>query len=521
MSMTLLHALRLNARRAPQRVAIRFRDTALSYGDLLASTEQAMRAFAELGIEPGEKVPMLSHNHLHMLVAYFALTGIGAIPAPLNYRLAADDLRHAMTAAHARFVLLGSGFGARASELSDAAHRWIWFADAEAQAPADALRWQTLLLTAAPAVPQRRAGSTIMLHTSGTTGRPKGALRSRFGFEERAIEQGFGADDRTLATLPICLAAGCVYTLLPLYLGATVTLHEHFDAGTVIDCIEHERIQSAMLLPAMLQSLVEHPRFAAADLSSLRVIQSGAGALSRSLKRAVLDRLGDGVLNIYAASSEVGPYANLKGSEVGAHMEGNCVGRPFFGVELKLLDDDGQEVAPGEVGEICCRSDSQYDGYFEDPELTESTRRGDFLTVGDLGRIDANGLLHFVGRKRDIIKSGGINIHASEIEEVLQQHPAVAEAHCVGLPDARWTELICAVIVPHPGAIAATADDALEIAAFAAARLAAYKKPRRVVFMDAVPRNLTGRVVKAELVDQVLQRLAAEGASGAGTKEPA
>jgi acyl-CoA synthetase (AMP-forming)/AMP-acid ligase II len=500
MGMTLLHALRLNARRNPQRVAIRFRDSALSYAELLACTERAMCALAAVGLAPGEKVPMLSTNHADMLVAYFALTGIGAIPAPLNYRLADDDLRHGIAAAHARFVLLGSGFAERAEALADPARRWIWFADAEDHAPADALRWQALQAGATGAVPEGRAGSTVMLHTSGTTGRPKGALRSRFGFEERAIEQGFGMDDRTLCVLPICLGAGCVYTLLPLYLGASIRLHEHFDAGAVIDAIEQERIDSTMLLPAMLQAMVEHPRFGGADLSSLRVIQSGAGALSGTLKRALLARFGDGVLNIYAASSEVGPYANLKGAEVRDHLDGNCVGRPFFGVELKLLGDDGDEVAPGEVGEICCRSESQYDEYFEDPELTASTRRGDFLTVGDLGRLDANGLLHFVGRKRDIIKSGGINIYASEIEEALQQHPGVAEAHCVGLPDDRWTELICAVIVPRAGQ-QPTADD---ITAFASAHLAAYKKPRRVVFMAEVPKNLTGRVLKTQLVEQVL-----------------
>jgi acyl-CoA synthetase (AMP-forming)/AMP-acid ligase II len=500
MAMTLLHALRLNARRNPQRTAIGFRQTAMTYAELLALTERTMCALAALGVAAGDKVPMLSSNHADMLVAYFALTGIGAIPAPLNYRLADDDLRHGIGAAHARFVLLGSGFAGRADALADPAWRWIWFADAEGQAPAGALRWQALQATASGDVPASRDSSTLMLHTSGTTGRPKGALRSRFGFEERAIEQGFGMDDRTLCALPICLGAGCVYTLLPLYLGASVTLHEHFDAGAAIDAIERERITSTMLLPAMLQAIVEHPRFAGADLSSLRVIQSGAGALSGALKRTLLDRFGDGILNIYAASSEVGPYANLKGAEVRQHLDGNCVGRPFFGVELKLLGDDGLEVAPGEVGEICCRSESQYDGYFENPALTESTRRGDFLTVGDLGRIDANGLLHFVGRKRDIIKSGGINVYASEIEEVLQQHPAVAEVHCVGLPDPRWTELICAVVVPR----ARQQPDADDIAAFAAARLAAYKKPRRVVFMAEVPKNLTGRVVKTQLVERVL-----------------
>ena len=500
MGMPLLHALRLNARRVPQRPALRFRDRAWTYAEWLARVERAASALAALGIAPGEKVPLLSFNHADMLVAYFALTGIGAVPAPLNYRLADDDLRHGIAASHARFVLLGSGFAGRAAALADDAWRWICFADAQRDAPPGTLCWDALIDAAAAPPPPGREGSTIMLHTSGTTGRPKGALRSRFGFEERAIEQGFGLDDLTLAVLPLCLGAGCVYALLPLYLGASVTLLEHFDAGTVLETIERERIASTMLLPAMLQAMVEHPRWRAADLSSLRVIQSGAGALSGALKRALLDRFGAGILNIYAASSEVGPYANLKGAEVGLHLDGNCVGRPFFGVELKLLDDDGREVAPGEVGEICCRSDSQYDEYFEDEELTASTRRGSFLTVGDLGRIDADGLLHFVGRKRDIIKSGGINVHASEIEQVLQQHPAVAEAHCIGLPDERLTELICAVIVPRAGA----APEAGELSAFAAARLAAYKKPRRIVLMHEVPKNLTGRVLKARLVEQVL-----------------
>ena len=163
MGMTLLHALRLNARRHPQRVAIRFRDSALSYAELLACTERAMCALAALGLAPGEKVPMLSTNHADMLVAYFALTGIGAIPAPLNYRLADDDLRHGIAAAHARFVLLGSGFAERAEALADPARRWIWFADAEDHAPADALRWQALQAGATGAVPEGRAGSTVML----------------------------------------------------------------------------------------------------------------------------------------------------------------------------------------------------------------------------------------------------------------------------------------------------------------------------------------------------------------------
>lgn len=325
MSMPLLHALRLNARRLPHRTALRFRDQAWSYAELLARAERAAAALALLGIAPGEKVPMLSVNHPDMLVAYFALTGIGAVPAPLNYRLADEDLRHGIAAAHARFVLLGSGFSERAAALADAAWQPIGFADLAHDASPGAWRWDELLQSATQDLRAGREGSTIMLHTSGTTGRPKGALRSRFGFEQRAIAQRFGIDDRTLATLPLCLSAGCVYTLLPLYLGASVTLLEHFDAGAAIEAIERERITSTMLLPAMLQVMVDHPRWREADLSSLRVIQSGAGTLSGTLKRRLLDRLGEGVLNIYAASTEVGPYANLDGADVARHLEGNCV----------------------------------------------------------------------------------------------------------------------------------------------------------------------------------------------------
>lgn len=498
MPMTFLHALRLNARRFPMKPAVVFEGRSQSYAELLDRVERMMTLLARRGIGPGDRVAVISENHPDFLAAFVAVTGIGAIPAPINYRIAPGIMADVVARSDSRILLLGETALDHAGLLGTVVSDIIAIGDV-VEGAQGMPRMSDLLAENPPDPPQGRDGTTIMLHTSGTTGQPKGALRSLFGMEERAIEQRFRPDDRALSALPICLSAGCTYTLLPLYLGASVYLMRRFDGAEALRLIEQERLTATMLLPAMLQRVVEAKGFANADLSSLRTLQSGGGEMYPDLKRAALEKFGDALM-IYAASSEAGPYANLTAEELRRNMSGNCVGRPFFGVDLKILDDDGNEVPQGEVGEICTRSESRYDGYYKDEALTAETRRGDYLTVGDLGRIDAEGLLWFTGRKRDIIKSGGINIYAPEIEEALASHPEIAEAHCVGLPDPRWTEAICAVVVPAPGA-RLTQDD---VVAYADTRLDRYKRPRRVVFMATVPRNLTGRVLKAELKEALL-----------------
>tara|TARA_R110002124_G_scaffold11573_4_gene54827 strand:- start:33469 stop:34989 length:1521 start_codon:yes stop_codon:yes gene_type:complete len=498
MAMSFLHALQLNARRFPTKPAVVFEGRSQTYSELLDRVERMMTVLARRGVGPDDKVAVISENHPDFLAAYVAVTGLGAIPAPINYRIAPEVMADVVARSDSRTLLLGDAALEHAALFGTVVSDVIAMGDEKARA--QGLPHLSDLLADTPRdPPQGQDGTTIMLHTSGTTGKPKGALRSLFGMEERAIEQRFRPDDRALSALPICLSAGCTYTLLPLYLGASVYLMRRFDGEEALRLIEAERLTATMLLPAMLQRMVEADGFATSDLSSLRTLQSGGGEMYPDLKLAALDKFGDALM-IYAASSEAGPYGNLTAEDLRRNMSGNCVGRPFFGVELKILDDDGNEVPQGEVGEICTRSESRYDGYYKDEVQTAETRRGDYLTVGDLGRIDEEGLLWFTGRKRDIIKSGGINVYAPEIEEALASHPAIAEAHCVGLPDPRWTEAICAVIVASPGADITEA----EVIAHAETRLDRYKRPRRVVFMASVPRNLTGRVLKTELKETVL-----------------
>jgi len=497
MSMTFLYALRLNARRFPHKDAVVFNGHRQSYAVFCDRVERMMTVLHGLDIGPGDNVAVISQNHPDFVAAYFAITGLGAVPAPVNYRIGVDVMADVVQRADAKMLLLGDTLLEHTAQFQPLVEHVLALGNSAGTSGLPLIG--DLIDATAPNPPEGQAGTTIMLHTSGTTGKPKGALRSRFGMEERALDQGFRPDDRVLCALPICLSAGCTYTLLPLYLGATAYLQVSVDGGEILALIEREKLTATMLLPAMLQRLVEQDGFASADLTSIRTLQSGGGELYADLKRTVLDKFGD-ALNIYAASSEAGPYANLTAADLRRNMSGNCVGRPFFGVELKLLDDDGDEVPQGEVGEICTRSESRFDGYYKDDALTETTRRGDYVTVGDLGRIDEDGMLWFTGRKRDIIKSGGINVYAPEIDEALCEHPLIREAHCIALPDPRWTELICAVIVAEPG----SGLQASDVDKFAEIRLDKYKKPRRIVFVDAVPRNLTGRVLKDELKEIVL-----------------
>lgn len=501
----LIEALRLNARRQPRQTALVFDGHGQTYGQLYERATRLANGLRALGYGRDDKISIVSHNCSDFIVALFAITGIGAVPALINYRLTDDDIRYCVEKSDSRAVLLGDTFYDRFDLLHPGvAHVICMDANARGQAlatllPKGALSLRGLIAEAsAEEVPAEEWGSQIMLHTSGTTGRPKGALRTRIGFEARALEQGFRADDRKLCIAPLCLGTGCYYGLLPLYLGGTAYLMAQFDAEAVIDHIEKDRITAALLLPTMLHSVVHSPRWPDADLRSLHLIQSGAGEVDRALKEAVVQKCGP-ILSIWAASSETGPYANIKGADVLERTEGNCVGRVFFGTELKLLGEDGNEVVQGEVGEICVKSVNQFDGYYKDEEMTASTRRGDFISVGDLGYLDGDGYLYFTGRKRDVIKSGGINIYAPEIEEVLRRHPQIADAACIGVPDPKWIELVCAVIVRAPD----SALDEAEIDAYCQDKLAGYKRPRRIVFVDALPRNLTGRVLKAELREQL------------------
>jgi acyl-CoA synthetase (AMP-forming)/AMP-acid ligase II len=492
MDMLYTRALYLNARRFPQRPAIVFGGLTWTYAQLYERVARLGALLAARRVQPGDRVSILSENHPDMLVVMFAALGLGASPAPINYRLKDDDIAFIARNSDAKVIVLGSGYERYADLMTQALPDASILSIGTADAPRAI---ETLIADARPLTfDWTTATNLALLHTSGTTGRPKGALRSRWGLGARAIEQGFSQDHRTLGAMPLCLSYGYGYSLLVLYLGATLYLETDFEPDRICRLLETEAINSTFLVPTLVQRLVDHEDFVRLRCPSLRLVQNGAGALPYDTRAAIVGKFGP-ILGTYAASTESGPYANLKGEDILRHQTAGCIGRVFFGSEVRLLNEAGDDVAPGEVGEICVRGASQYDEYLNEPDLTAQTRRGDMVTVGDLGRFDDEGFLFLVGRKRDIIKTGGINVPAADVEDVIARHPAVVEVACVGLPDRQWGELICAAIVLKPSADRAEID----LTAFCSQHLSRFQVPRKFVFLSELPRNLTGKVVKDDL----------------------
>ncbi len=503
--MELYQSLKLHASRHPLKTALVFDGESWSYQQLFDRVCRLMNGLRELGFGgKAEKIAILSANQPDYIVAYYAISGIESLPAPINYRLTEDDVAYVIEHLDSSALFIDSQFSAQLNHLQSLVNVTLLMGNEWSDSAVERYDSvdQVVARSAADMDPDWRGSSRLMMHTSGTTGKPKGALRSKFMFELRALEQGFGPTDRTLCVLPICLGAGFTYTFMSLYVGATVYLLPGFDAEKVMDLFEQEQITATFLLPTMLRDLIDHPRFENHQCSSLRTLQSGAGYVDNDIRQTVVDKYGY-VLGIFAASTETGPYANLSGRDVLRTQRGNCVGRPFLGVEIKLIDDDGKYVKQGETGEIWARSDSQFEGYYKDAELTAEVIKNGWVSVGDLGWMDDEGYLYFAGRKRDIIKTGGINVYAPEVEEVIREIDGVADCACIGLPDRRWIELICAVIVPAEGVELSEQT----ITDYCHQQMAKYKCPKRILFLDQLPANLTGRVMKNELTTQVMAQL--------------
>jgi fatty-acyl-CoA synthase len=440
-----------------------FFDTAHGVIDRAAfahEVEAATRALRAQGIGPGRIVAWLGLNSVAMLAQLLACERLGAVWMPLNWRLAPTELQQQLT--HAGAVLL--------------MHDDAWRATA-AQLRCDG--------TAGEPLP---SGDLMLVYTSGTTGQPKGALHTQAGMLanlEMAIDaQGFEASTRTLALLPLFHVGGlCIQVLPTLAAGGVVRLHARFDADAWFDDVERWRPTTTLLVPAVMRALVEHPRWATADLSSLAFINSG----SQIVPRALIERFharGVPVAQVYGAT-ETGPVSIvLRPAE--AMARAGSVGRPAKGVQVRLVD-----------GEVQLRASNLARGYHRLPN-DDAFADGWFRT-GDLARVDADGFYEIVGRAKELIISGGENIHPDEIEQIALAEATVAEAAAVGVPDARWGEVPVLALVARPG----QGVDEARLRAALEASLARFKQPRRIVVLDALPKTALGKVRKSDLAQSL------------------
>lgn len=432
--------------------------------DRLVPAELSAAALAHLqaeGIGRGHVVAWLGHNAWDMVATLVACERLGAVLLPLNWRLAAPELARIVRHAGASRLLGTPDMEALATEVLQ-------------QAP--------LANGSAPGIER---GDLLLVYTSGTTGEPKGALHTAAGLQANAVAaiaaQGFDANTRVLSVLPLFHVGGlCIQTLPALAAGGRVLLHPRFETGAWFDAVEQWKPTTSLLVPAVMRALIEHPRWAQADLSSLRFVNSGSQIVPRALIDAFHAR-GIPVAQVYGAT-ETGPVSLvLKPEEAMAHP--GRAGRPALGVQVRLAPD----------GEILLKAPNLMRGYHR-ITMPAFDEQGWFHT-GDLARVDADGFYEVVGRSKELIISGGENIHPAEIENLVAQLPGVAECAVVGLPDARWGEVPVLAVVPKPGA----APEPAALLAALAPQLARFKLPRRVVLVDALPKTALGKVQRAQL----------------------
>ena len=433
---------------------------AWSYDALHREIDGWRERLAERGIARGLAFGWLGLNSVSMLAALFACARLHARFVPLNWRLAAHELR--TVAAHAGLA--------------------AWQADAAFGA----------LDGVAPSAQPPHTGhdDLLLVYTSGTTGAPKGALHTQAAMAaniDAAVDaQGFAATTRTLAVLPLFHVGGlCIQVLPTLAVGGVVRLQPRFDAAAWFDDVAAWRPTTSLLVPAAMRALIEHPRWAGADLSSLRFINSGSQIVPRSLIEAFHAR-GVPVAQVYGAT-ETGPVTLvLRPDEAIAHA--GSVGKPALDVQVRLVADEVQVRAP-----------SLARGYHRRPN--DDAFAGGWFRTGDLARVDGDGFYEIVGRVRELIISGGENIHPAEIEHIALADAAVAEAAVVGLPDERWGEVAVLAVVPRAGCDI----DIERLQAAFAATLARFKHPRRIVVLDALPKTALGKVRKADLAVDLQQ----------------
>lgn len=487
-------AIAVTAARAPHQPAVIDELGTLSYGELHRRANALASSLAAHGVRPGDGVAIMCRNHRGFMDATVACSRLGAHALYLNTMFAAPQLADVVAREGARAIIYDEEFSSLVDHARGVEKRFVAWHDGEG-ATADPLL-EDLIANGDPAgVPPAKEPGRVVILTSGTTGTPKGARRSHAGLGSAAAllsKIPYRARGTTLIAAPLFHSWGLANYTLGVPLATTFVLRRRFDPEGTLRAIARHRATGLAVVPVMLQRILELPdetlnRY---DTSSLRVIAVSGSALPGPLATRVMDRFGDVLYNLYG-STEVA-WATIATPEDLRAAPG-CAGRPPLGTVVKLFDEDDREVAPGQTGRIFVASGFPFEGYTGGE--TKATI-GDLMSSGDVGHFDSGGRLFVDGRDDDMIISGGENLFPSEVEDLLAGHPAVREVAVVGVDDDDWGQRLKAVVALNEGASAT--DD--ELKGFVKDNLAAFKVPREIAFVEALPRNATGKVLKRDLV---------------------
>ncbi len=483
-----------------------------SYARAAGEVERLVGALAAAGVGPGTRVALLARNRPELPLLCFAASRLAAVPVPLNFRLALREWAFLLADSEAQILFaeaeLARGLEALRGELPALAHAVAW-----GDPPPGFRRYGEWLARAVPAAePAARAApdsDALQLYTSGTTGRPKGALLSQqalcAAIQQWVLLYPLRAGERQLCVLPMYHVAGLVGAFHAAACGACLYLMRDYDPEELVRALDEERIARAPIVPTMLADALEVPGVERRRFEALRWLSYGGAPIDPALLRRGLERFRCDFQQAYGMTelpcmTYLVPEDHLRGLDACPELL-RSVGRAGPGVELRIADPEGRALPPGAVGEILGRGPQRMSGYWKLPDASAEALRGGWLHTGDAGVLDERGYLTLVDRIKDMVVSGGENIYPREIEALLLEHPAIADVAVIGVPDPRWGETLKAVVVLRAGAALGLA----ELDAFCRGRIGGYKRPRLLETVGALPRNASGKVLKRELREQHLR----------------
>ncbi|MGX1916182.1 o-succinylbenzoate--CoA ligase [Streptomyces phaeochromogenes] len=480
------------ARKTPHRTALIHGDTTLTYAGLYERTTRLAHALRDSGVRRGDRIAYLGPNHPSYLETLFAAGTLGAVFVPLNTRLAAPELAYQLTDSGAKALVYGPTFAGLVAGLPGNS-------DVRTYVEVGVEYDQLLGAASGEAIdePVTADDTCIIMYTSGTTGRPKGAMLTHGNLTWNAVnvlvDQDLIADERALVSAPLFHTAGLNMLTLPVLLkGGTCVLVEAFDPAATFDLIERHRITFMFGVPTMFEHVARHPRWADADLSSLRMLSCGGSPVPTPLIAAYQER-GLTFLQGYGMT-EASPGVLFLDAEHAVTKAGSA-GVPHFFSDVRVVRPDLTPAETGETGEVVVRGPHVMPGYWGLPDETAAVFHDGWFRSGDAARIDEDGYVTIVDRIKDMIISGGENIYPAEIEDQLLAHPDIVECAVIGVPDEKWGEVPRAVVVPRED----VELDPDEVLASLAGRLAKYKIPKSVVLADELPRTASGKLLKSRV----------------------
>ena len=501
----------------PDRDAIVFEGKRWTYFQTCERVNRLSNALIRLGVKKGDRVAILQVNCLEIVESYFATAKLGGIFVPLNFRAKTDELSYMLSNAEAKFLFVGKRYLDMARTmlpdltiieqcicLDSKETDMPFYGDIVVGSPADEVLFDI-----------GDEDITILMYTAGTTGRPKGVPLRHDAFVSYVLGNVDPAspdiEEKNLLTVPLYHVAGIQGMLAAIYGGRTLVMMRQFEVREWLETVQRERATRAMLVPTMLKTVIDYPDFTKYDLSSLQVITYGAASMpfeviNKAIK--VMPRVkfinAFGQTETASTITALGPEDHLiEGTEEERERKlkrlASSIGRPLPDVEVKILDEEGKELPPGQVGEIVTKGPRIMKGYWHDEQKTAKAFTPDgWLITGDRGWMDEEGYIFLAGRGDDMIIRGGENISPEEVEDVLHSHPKVEEAAVIGVADLEWGQQPRAIVVLKRGEVA-TAEEIME---YCRSKLAGFKRPRSVVFVDSLPRNPMGKVLRKALREQ-------------------